>query len=196
MDRIAFTGNKGLITKQLNNDATAHIGQPVKWVGLVSVDVTFDVPSTDYPADDIPDYLVATGAPIGTGTITLRGINLRDYNNITSVEINSTGTRVRFGADAPIKRFSFLANESSLGDEIIQKHIFWNCRMTSIPDFSSSTRSNDSPTLRDITIPITITPIFYNNLAGTKKRAIYDMLTNEDPDFARLEEDIIFPEEL
>jgi hypothetical protein len=196
MDRIAFTGNRGLITKQLDNEAHSYVGQSIKWVGLVAVDITFDLPTTEYPADDIPDYIVEQGIPVGTGSITLRGINLRDYTNLISADINSNGTRIRFGGNKPIKRFSFSVNEEDIGNNIIQKHIFWNCRMTTIPDFSSATRLNDSPTLRDITIPITCTPIFYGNESGNKDRAIYDIMTNEDPDFKTFEDDFIFPTEL
>ena len=190
MERIAFTGNKGLLTRTLNNDATAYVGEPVKWVGLISIDVSFDLPSTPFPDDDIPDALVVNGTPSGSGTITLRGIHIDDYTNLVSAIKNTTGTRIRFGEDLPPLRFSFSANESSVVNDMELKHIFYNCRMTSIPAFSSSTKTEGEPTLRDIAIPITLTPLFYND---KKNRAIYDIVTSEDVDFNNLEDTIVFP---
>ena len=169
-------GNKNFMTQELLEDKSDYVGDAYIWdkEGLISAAFTFAREETEFPADDISDFVVITGEATGEGTVTLRGIECETYKRV--INIGNTVDGVTFGENLGIKRFG-LSFDAQRNDGSIDKYVFFCCRYNGMPAVNTNTLSGSvqEPT---VTMPIRITPIIYKKADGSYGKAIFKVLNS------------------
>jgi len=169
-------GNFDLTTQELNENATAYVGEPHIWdkSGLVSTNITITMEQNEYAGDDVPDRVVLNGLPRGEGEFVVQGMTDEELESLLLLDSSADG--ISFGEDKGVKRFGLSFNRR-LSDGSINKYVFFNCRYNGIPAVTSATKSNTT-TEPQQTIPVIVTPIKFTRVDGTEGMKLYTKINS------------------
>ena len=194
---VKMQGNRRFVLQPLNDTKTAYTDEAVNIIGLVDLSGSFTIEETSFPADDDPEFMVATGAPIGTLTGNMRGFDIEKYPLIYPAMSGTNGVWV--GGDLPVRRFGFTFDEQveEEGVKSVNRYVLFNCRATNLPDIASATISNSVTEPRVIPLAITVMPIFYDRADGSRGRLIYAIFNSvKHPTmFAQFADGLVMPTE-
>jgi hypothetical protein len=197
VERISYSGNKGLIFRKWNNTQTAYDGEAFAVSGLVTVtgDLTQDL--TPIAADDNPRYKVIASPYKSSGTVEIIGCKYSEFVKLLNVTTTDNGSIIAGGGKAPIAMsmsWEVTRDDGTETDERYtrQKFVFYNVIFSNIP---TSTKTGDTE-LQNFTLNYDATFVEYAEVPSGKKRKITWMAINEldnPTDWAAFENDIVLP---
>lgn len=179
--KVFEEGNFDLETAVFTGNARKYqYGATKKWHGTMSLTMDFTQEVTSIAADDDPDYLQIAGFLTGSGSLKIAGMKLDEYQELFNVDTYSESGPYLFGSKKIPKEvgLAFKNTSKTESGQSFNKFVLYRVKAT-LPPLTTESMKNDGVTIRDFTINITASSVYYRKADGTIDAATYGAYNSE-----------------